>query len=281
MKIAILIGHGKGDSGGYDPGACSQGFQEFILAKEIGRYCAESLKQYDCVAELVNYDGTLNLPERITFCNSRDYDLIIECHLNSSNTPGYGCEVYYSKGDLLGNKMAAAISRETSDGLKIRNRGACLKLTSGGSDYFGIIRETKATALLVETCFINSSDVFTVSDQKGQCKAGHALAKAIAETCELKCKNEIAETKPKFKVELYPLSQEDAKKLAIAMQQFSEVLPGLYTTPKPMDSRPNQWKTQTAPIGTMERAKEIAKALRILSANRTGVTANAYIVVEK
>ena len=192
MKVAILIGHGKGDSGGYDPGACAQGFQEFTLAKEVGRYATEALGRYDCSVELVNYGGNLNLPERIKYCNAREYDLIVECHLNSAAEPAYGCEVYHSNGDAKGKALAAAISKGISGALGIRDRGARTKLTNTGADYFGIIRRTKPTALLVETCFINSSDVFTIRDAAGQRRAGEAMASAIADKLGLTKKEETA-----------------------------------------------------------------------------------------
>lgn len=44
MKIAILVGHGKNSKGGYDTGACSRGYEEFQIAKEIAKNIFDSLQ---------------------------------------------------------------------------------------------------------------------------------------------------------------------------------------------------------------------------------------------
>ena len=184
MNIAVLIGHGKGDSGGYDPGACAQGYQEFKLAREIGKYAADALSKYDHKVELVNYTGGMNLKERIGYCNVRDYSLVVECHLNAGK--GTGCEVYHADGSVKGQQLAAAVSKGISTALGIVDRGARTKKTNEGTDYFGIIRQTIMHALLVETCFIDSGDVYTVNTEAGQRKAGEAMAKAIVNVLGIK-----------------------------------------------------------------------------------------------
>lgn len=188
MKIGILIGHGKGNNGGYDPGACAQGFEEFKIGREVGKYAVNALRRYDCGVELVNYEGTMNLKDRIAYCNSGSDDLIIECHLNAGK--GTGCEVYHAARDAEGRKLAAAVSKGIAASLLIPDRGARTKLTSGGADYFGVIRETKARALLVETCFIDSGDVYKVRDMAGQRMAGESLATAVANVLGLKKKED-------------------------------------------------------------------------------------------
>ena len=37
MKISVCIGHGKSQSGQYDSGAVASGYQEFKLARAIGK----------------------------------------------------------------------------------------------------------------------------------------------------------------------------------------------------------------------------------------------------
>ena len=177
MKIAILIGHGKSDSGGYDPGACANGYQEFKLGREIGKYAAEALRAAGHTVDLVNYDGTLNLPQRIAYCNARSYDLIAEVHLNAGK--GTGCEVYHSIGDSKGKELASAVSAAVAKALGLKDRGARTKANSAGRDYFGVIRQTKACALLVETCFIDSGDVAKVASNAGRKAAGDAISAGI------------------------------------------------------------------------------------------------------
>lgn len=176
-KILIAIGHGKSKNGGYDPGACAQGQQEFKIAKEIGKAIKDTLAVYDCDAELLNYDAKFNLKERISYSNKSTYDLVLEIHLNAGK--GFGVEVYHSIGDNVGKDIASKICENISYSLNVKNRGAKIRPDSSGNDYFGIIRETKATALLIETCFIDTSDVQKVIASNGQTIAGQAIANAV------------------------------------------------------------------------------------------------------
>ena len=65
MNICISIGHGKSAKGGYDSGALGGNYQEFKIGREIGRYIGEIFKGYACTADVINYDATLYLTERI------------------------------------------------------------------------------------------------------------------------------------------------------------------------------------------------------------------------
>lgn len=185
MKIGILIGHGKYENH-YDPGAVSSGYEEFKICKEIGRYCYNHLvNNYQCEPVLVNYKADLNLKERIALCSTgklKDCDLILELHMNSFNKPASGTEVYYYNGDSKGKSYAEAISKALSDAFKIPNRGA------KPGNQFGIIRQTKPRALLVETMFISSDDLQNVKTAAGQKKAGEIISRTIATQAKLKAK---------------------------------------------------------------------------------------------
>ncbi len=187
-KIAFLAGHGKGKSGCYDPGAVSGGYHEFKIAREIAKYAqAYYTKNYDEQADLINYNGDLYLTERISKVNAADYDFIAEIHLNAGG--GTGTECYYHKGNENGRKYADAISRGIAAALGVPQRqngtddgGDKIKLNDAGRDYFAIIRDTKPTAVLIETVFIScASDLAKVKTADGQRKCGEAIAKAVAE----------------------------------------------------------------------------------------------------
>lgn len=184
MKILIFTGHGKSKTGGYDPGACYDGYEEFKLAKEIAKAAAEELKKYDCTVDFKNYDGSMYLTERISYEKSGNYDLCLEVHLNAGK--GTGTECYYSRNDSLGKRLAAKMSKAVAASMGIADRGAKTKTTITGKDYFGIIRDTKSTALLLESCFIDSADVYKAVAAPD--KAGQAAAKAIAAELGLKKK---------------------------------------------------------------------------------------------
>ena len=108
MNICISIGHGKSAKGGYDSGALGGNYQEFKIAREIGKYIGEVFKGYACTSDVINYDATLYLTERIAHVNKHGYDLAMEIHLNASG--GTGSEVYYKHKSATGKKLAAAIS---------------------------------------------------------------------------------------------------------------------------------------------------------------------------
>ncbi len=188
-KIALIVGHGKSQSGGYDPGACANGYEEFRLAKEIAKAARNHLAdRYECQADLYNYDGDLYLSERVKKFKNNAYKIIAEVHLNAGK--GTGTEVYYSKYSKggLGEAAARAIAAKISAAFSIRNRGAKIKLGADGRDYFQFIRETKPDALLIETLFIDSDDRTKVTDSVGQSRMGEAIAEGIASALALKAK---------------------------------------------------------------------------------------------
>lgn len=175
-KICIIVGHGKSESGGYDSGAVSGRYQEFRIAKEIAKYAADYLG-----CDLMNYEGNLYLTERIAAVNRADYGFIAEIHLNAGG--GTGTECFYYDGSPTGLKVSKAVTDEISKEFSVRNRGAKVRLNKNGKDYFAIIRDTRPTAILVETVFIdNANDVKLVSTAEGQKRCGEAIGRALEKT---------------------------------------------------------------------------------------------------
>ena len=192
--ICIIVGHGKSKNGGYDSGAVSKDgkIHEFKIAKEIAKYCVDYLNAtYMTTASLMNYNGDLYLTDRIDKVNKADYKFIAEIHLNAGE--GTGTETYYYHGSPTGKKVADRISKEISSALGIKQRsngvddgGDKVKLNKNGKDYFAIIRDTKPTAVLVETVFIDTeSDLAKVKTADGQKKCGIAIANGIAKALNL------------------------------------------------------------------------------------------------
>lgn len=189
MNICISIGHGKSAKGGYDSGALGGNYQEFKIAREIGKYIGEIFKGYACTADVINYDATLYLTDRIAHVNKHGYDLAIEIHLNASG--GTGSEVYYKHKSATGKKLAGAISKSIAKTFGIRDRGAKVKINpSNGTDYFGFVRSCKCESLLIETVFIDTaSDRKHVETAAGQRQCAEAIVKAIADFYGIKKKS--------------------------------------------------------------------------------------------
>lgn len=188
MNICISIGHGKSAKGGYDSGALGGNYQEFKIAREIGKYIGEAFKGYDCKVDVINYDATLYLTDRIAHVNKHGYDLAMEIHLNASG--GTGSEVYYKHKSSTGKKLAAAISKNIANTFGIRDRGAKVKINpTNGTDYFGFVRSCKCESLLIETVFIDTaSDRKHVETAAGQRQCAEAIVKAVADFYGIKKK---------------------------------------------------------------------------------------------
>ena len=188
MNICISIGHGKSAKGGYDSGALGGNYQEFKIAREIGKYIGEAFKGYNCTADVINYDATLYLTDRIAHVNKHGYDLAMEIHLNASG--GTGSEVYYKHKSATGKKLAGAISKSIANTFGIRDRGAKVKINpANGTDYFGFVRSCKCESLLIETVFIDTaSDRKHVETAAGQKQCAEAIVKAVADFYGIKKK---------------------------------------------------------------------------------------------
>lgn len=189
MNICISIGHGKSAKGGYDSGALGGNYQEFKIGREIGKYIGEAFKGYACTADVINYDATLYLTDRIAHVNKHGYDLAMEIHLNASG--GTGSEVYYKHKSATGKKLAGAISKSIANTFGIRDRGAKVKINpANGTDYFGFVRSCKCESLLIETVFIDTaSDRKHVETAAGQRQCAEAIVKAIADFYGIKKKS--------------------------------------------------------------------------------------------
>lgn len=189
MNICVSIGHGKSAKGGYDSGALGGNYQEFKIGREIGKYIGEIFKGYACTADVINYDATLYLTERIAHVNKHGYDLAIEIHLNAAG--GTGSEVYYKHKSAKGKKLAAAISKSIANTFGIRDRGAKVKINpANGTDYFGFVRSCKCESLLIETVFIDTaSDRKHVETAAGQKQCAEAIVSAIANFYGIKKKS--------------------------------------------------------------------------------------------
>lgn len=196
MNICVSIGHGKSAKGGYDSGALGGNYQEFKIGREIGKYIGESFKGYACTADVINYDATLYLTERIAHVNKHGYDLAIEIHLNAAH--GTGSEVYYKHKSASGKKLAGAISKSIANTFGIRDRGAKVKINpANGTDYFGFVRSCKCESLLIETVFIDTaSDRKHVETAAGQRQCAEAIVKAIANYYGIKKKASTSTNKP-------------------------------------------------------------------------------------
>lgn len=153
LKIIIDFGHG-----GADTGATGQtGLKESVIAEKIGLEVANLLKMFGSKVIFSKKPGKpKGLKERIHIANKLDYPFLISIHLNHSTNPkaeGSSC-YYFAKGDISskeGKKLASSIQKELVQALGSKD------CRIHGKN-FNILRQTKATAVMIEPCFITNSE---------------------------------------------------------------------------------------------------------------------------
>ena len=147
MKINLDMGHVLT---GADTGAEGCGRREQDCTREIGykvKAKLEALGHSICVCS-VDSAGTVNesLAARVNKANANGGDLYVSIHLNAGG--GHGTEVYTYQG------REVSVARNVLNNicsLGYRNRG--LKRAN-----LYVINHTKMPAMLIECCFIDSSD---------------------------------------------------------------------------------------------------------------------------
>ena len=100
---------------------------------------------YDCTDDS-GQTQSKNLANIVSKCNKHSVDLDISIHLNAGG--GTGAEVLYTSSS--GKAWAEKVSKAVASALGIRNRGAKKR------DNLYVLNHTKATAILVECCFVDS-----------------------------------------------------------------------------------------------------------------------------
>ena len=144
MRIVINAGHTKQ---GVGTGA-SKYLNESRETRKIAYELMKLLANTDHIVIPAVYDvSSNNLKEAVTLSNNKAADLFISIHLNAGG--GQGVEVYTWKGEKV--KQAVSICNNIA-ALGFKNRGV-----KNGSNLY-VIKHTKATALLVECCFVDSKE---------------------------------------------------------------------------------------------------------------------------
>ena len=171
-KVFIGVGHGGTDSGAV----------KYIVEKEYTLKTAfalsEILSKYGVDFKLSRtQDIDTDMDSKVAMCNKYAPDLVVDIHFNAGG--GQGFEVYYSRVGGTSKTLANNINTEVKKIMS--SRGVKTKLGNGGTDYFAIIRETAAPAVLLEGGFVDSKKDadFIKANYK---KLAEAYAKGILKT---------------------------------------------------------------------------------------------------
>lgn len=185
-KVFIGVGHGGTDSGAV----------KYIVEKEYtlktAFALAEVLSQYGVDYKLSRtQDIDTDMDSKVAMCNAYKPDLVVDIHFNAGG--GQGFEIYHSHFDLGYSKsFAENINNEVKKIMS--SRGVKTKLGSNGKDYFAIIRETDAPAVLCEGGFVDNkkdSDYIKANYKK----LAEAYAAGILKTLGIST-SQTATTKP-------------------------------------------------------------------------------------
>lgn len=149
MKFGIDCGH---TLSGADTGAEGNGRREQDLTREVGHKVIEKLKALghtvvDCTKDSCSSLGE-SLSYRVTIANNNNIDMFASIHFNAGG--GRGTEVYTYGGKHF-NEADNVLNEIVS--LGFINRGI-----KDGSHLY-VIRNTKARAMLIECCFIDTDDM--------------------------------------------------------------------------------------------------------------------------
>lgn len=172
-KIGVIIGHG-----GKDCGAVSIDGKVTELA--FNTVIAEMLliKLKENGYEAFKHNRGENKIENIPLINSLKPDLIISLHANSSlNSSATGTEAIYYPTSTKGKRFAEILSKNVSQVLGLKNRGAKEPFNGRGS---GLLKRTNAPCVISEPFFINNdSDLKIALNSKD--KYVDAIIKSINE----------------------------------------------------------------------------------------------------
>lgn len=175
-KVFLGVGHG-----GKDPGAVG-----YLAEEDLNLNMALACRDY-LVANGVEVgmsrttDENDDLNEEIRECNAFNPDLCVDIHNNAGG--GDGAEVYYHH---LGGRSKVLAQNIEAEIIAIgqNSRGCKTRLNSkGNADYYGFIRLTKASSVIVEGLFVDNANDVKIADTLEEQKAfGVAIAKGILKT---------------------------------------------------------------------------------------------------
>ncbi|WP_260448600.1 N-acetylmuramoyl-L-alanine amidase [Listeria booriae] len=159
LKLAIFAGHG-----GADPGASSN-------------YGKESEKTLDLMLAATSYARSLgikvvnnrttdvarNISADARKANAEKVNAVIEIHFDSATATANGTTGFYCEGSATSKDLAQKVNDRVDDYFRDRE---IKPDTSTRHGRLGILRETNAPAMLLETCFISNKEDMAIYNTK-------------------------------------------------------------------------------------------------------------------
>ena len=173
LRVLICAGHTLKGKGTGASGYINEGNENRILAKKVVEWLkvANTMSGIEIAVDYyeINESDTY-LQNQVAAANKKDYDVVVQIHFNAYKTvaTAMGTETLYDKGSVKGKAYAERVNDKLNDIFK--NRGVKER-----NDLYWL-NNTKAPAILIETCFVDSkadTDIYNKDKDR--------VAKAIAE----------------------------------------------------------------------------------------------------
>lgn len=174
-KIYLDPGHGESD-----PGAVKY-LNERDVNLVMALACRDYLQANGVIVKMSRTSNETNtsINSMAKEANSWEADYVVSIHNNAGG--GDGFEVYHTINGGKGKALAKNIETEVK---KIGQNSRGLKTKKGSNgDYFGMIRLTKAPAVICEGVFVDNATDVEIADTTAEQKAfGYAYARGILKT---------------------------------------------------------------------------------------------------
>lgn len=185
MKLRVLIcaGHTLKGKGTGASGYINEGNENRILSKKVVEWLKVANTMSGIEIEVDYYEineSDTYLQKQVAAANKKNYDIVVQIHFNAYKTVSnaMGTETLYDKGSVKGKAYAERVNDKLNDIFK--NRG-----TKERNDLYWL-NNTKAPAILIETCFVDSkadTDIYNKDkDRVAKAIAEGIIAKSIVKT---------------------------------------------------------------------------------------------------
>lgn len=169
MKIGLNAGHTASGAGFGAVGKIIESLETRAVASGVSSYLwNKGVEVINCTVDCAQSQGAY-LAQTAELANRQNLDWFVSIHFNAGG--GEGVEVYTYEGKNYPN--ALNICRRISS-LGFKNRG----IKAGNELY--VIKKTKAKALLIEVCFVDTADA-DLYQSIGAAKVAQEIADALLE----------------------------------------------------------------------------------------------------
>jgi N-acetylmuramoyl-L-alanine amidase len=176
MKIYVCTGHANyGNMISSADGSSVGGCNEYNYNKELLPYIKKWCEKVGiiCYTDTPEVGKLHSLEDEINYyishANAKDYDLVVQLHLNACNEKASGCEVWYYPSSAMGMQYANSVCNKL--GTVWNNRG----IKESKTLYW--LRKTIAPSILIESFFCDNASNYLKAVKLGL----NAHAKLIVE----------------------------------------------------------------------------------------------------